>query len=175
MFLMGTDLARRGRMSSHLPTLFLRGAVLSGLVFGLAACAKVRGDMFATATPSAPLSNLELRSCVAGTTRGLDRGVILTGKGQVYDIGVFPGGRVPGTLQPGPIREVVLHDRATGADVSFSENDCRVLEGEVISGTRSPIRPPGDGVEALGGVLRIQCERDGTAIWGTVRFERCSI
>jgi hypothetical protein len=162
-------------MLAYVLSLPLRGAGLAVLVVGLASCVKVTGDMFVTNASDASLGRLELTACVASAARGFDRGVILTGKGEPYEIGLFQGGRIPGTLQLVPIQEVVLHDRATGVDVSFSPNDCRVLEGEVVPDRRPLARGPVNGVQALAGVLRVQCERDGAALWGTVRFEHCSL
>jgi hypothetical protein len=171
---MGTDLAGRGRMLSRAPVLLLRGAGLAALLI-LASCVKVTGDMFATSMPAAPLERVELNACIASAARGFDRGVILTGKGTAYEIGLFQGGRIPGTLQQTPIREVVLHDATTGTDVSFSANDCQVLEGEVVPDRTAWSRKQINGTQALAGTLQLQCEREGFALWGAVRFERCSL
>ena len=159
-------------MRAPLSASLLRGAGLGALLLSLAACVHVRGDMLATGTPGAPLQELELNSCVSAATRGLGRGVILRGEGQSYDVGFFQNaGRVAGTLSPDPRQEVVLHNRDTGEDMAFSAADCQVLDGSLVTGFPSR----GVAVENLSGMLRLQCERDGAAVWGSVSFNGCAL
>jgi hypothetical protein len=150
----------------------LRGAGLGALLLGLTACVHVRGDMLATGTPGTPLQELEFSSCISGATRGLGRGVILRGEGQGYDVGFCQdAGRVPGTLSPDPRQEIVLHNRDTGEDMAFSAADCQVLDGSLFTAPRAKYTA----VEGLSGMLRLQCERDGASVWGSVRFDGCAL